>query len=132
MAHSTIPPAIQNVVKRSSPTNTIVTPVTASRTYAGFANQSSSRLMPWSTNDCVGTGSRATRASHTPYVALNPTAMIASSTWKNLTITKSDIAGEFRLVGAFDADEGLELGGSDAYGFSRVHHFAGHRPGPGA
>src|SRR5207245_6788049 len=90
IAQSRIPPAIQNVVNRSSPTNTIVTPVTASRTYAGFANQSSSRLMPWSTNDCVGTGSRATRASHTPYVALNPTAMIASRTWRNLTRTNSD------------------------------------------
>ena len=61
--------------------------------YAGFANQSSRRLTPFRTNDCVGTGSRATRASHTPYVALNPTAMIASRTWRNFTITNSDIGG---------------------------------------
>src|SRR5438045_2869308 len=88
--------------------------------------------MPCKTNDCVGTGSRATRASSTPYVALNPTAMIASSTWRNLTTTKSDIAGEFRLVGAFDAEEGSSSGGSDAYRFSCVHHSARHRPGPGA
>src|SRR3982074_2568139 len=102
MDHSTMPPAIQNVVKRSSPMNTIVTPVIASRTYAGFANQSSSRLMPWSTNDCVGTGSRATRASHTPYVALKPTAIIASTTWRNFTSEKSDTAQrtlQVQLVG---------------------------------
>src|SRR5437868_10075910 len=96
MAHSTMPPAIQNVVKRSSPTNTIITPVTASRTYAGLANQSSSRLMPCSTNDCVGTGSRATRASQTPYVALNPTAMIASNTWRNFTGQRATPATESR------------------------------------
>src|SRR2546428_6294079 len=97
MAQSTIPPAIQNVVKRSSPTNTIVTPVTARSTYAGLANQSSSRLMPFRTNDCVGTGSRATRASHTPYVALNPTAMIANRTCRNFSKTNNDIATQFRI-----------------------------------
>src|SRR2546425_6991188 len=106
IAESTTPPAIQNVAKRSSPTSTIVTPVTARSTYAGFANQSSSRLMPRSTNDCVGTGSRATRASQTPYVALNPTAMIARRTWRNLTITKSDTAK--RSLGA-DPSVGVTL-----------------------
>src|SRR2546427_8956712 len=55
--------------------------------------------MPLRTNDCVGTGWRATRASHTPYVALNPTAMIASKTCTNLTTTKSDIAARVYACG---------------------------------
>ena len=80
MTQSTIPPAIQNVVNERPPRNTIVTPLTASSRYAGFANQSSSRLTPRSTNAWTGVGCLATVPSHTPYVALKPTATIASNT----------------------------------------------------
>src|SRR6266542_1934920 len=83
-AQSAMRPAIRAVVNGTPEMSTFRAPVRKSRPYAGFAARSSRILMPRRTWPRCS-GSRAARASQIPYEALKPTAMIARTTWTNLT-----------------------------------------------